>query len=139
MLFGAKLEQHLWYHEDNDENKRKDEVHRCVGLLPEFVEDSKLLMINEQKMAINFGTNSMHHQAVANVPPGAELLIWTDENLPKNRTVFPFKAKDQNMKIEGLLYNDYPIASVQYHPEELSSDSYTVDLINDLIKCSKNY
>lgn len=139
VLFGAKLHQHLWFHEENEENKRKEEVHRCVGFLTELDEENKTIVINERSMAVNFGTNSMHHQAVKTIPEGADLLIWTDESLPKNRTVYSYRPKEPGMKIEGLIYRDYPIITVQYHPEELIADTYTVDLINDLIKCSKNY
>ena len=131
----------MWYHEESNENKRYEEVHRCVGYLPYFNEETKTLSINEQLIATNFGTNSLHHQAVSTIPENANLLIWTDELLPKNRTIFAFKdnGKLTSMRIEGLLYKEYPIATVQYHPEELLEDTYTVDLINDLIKCSKNY
>lgn len=139
VLFGAKLHQHLWLHEENEESKRKEEVHRCVGFLTELDEENKAMTINKGSMAVNFGTNSMHHQAVATIPEGADLLIWTDENLPKNRTVYSYRPRETGMKIEGLIYKDYPIITVQYHPEELIGDTYTVDLINDLIKCSKNY
>lgn len=137
-MFGGKLEQHLWYHEENSSEKRGDIVHQCVGFLSNFDEEKKLVVIGG-KMGKNFGTNSMHHQAVSVVPKNAKVLIWTDERLPKNKTVYAFDPKDDDLKIEGLIYEDYPIATVQYHPEELPGDSYTVDLINDLIKCSKNY
>jgi len=137
-LFGAKLEQHLLFHEYNSEEKRKDITHQCVGFLTNRNEETSLLEINEKNLASNFGTNSMHHQAVSTIPQGADLLIWTDERLPKNRTVYSYDPKDHLMKIEGLLYKEYPIATVQFHPEELADNMYSVDLINDLIKCSKN-
>jgi gamma-glutamyl-gamma-aminobutyrate hydrolase PuuD len=63
-----------------------------------------------------FKTNSIHHQHV--------------EVVPSNATVIAYHSEDKI--VEALKYNNKPIASVQWHPEEIH-DEFSTNLIIDLL------
>ena len=140
-LFGAKLEQNLTYHDTTNPDKRWEVAHRVCGYVTDYDVSTKKVVFetnSEGKMFWkNFGTNSLHHQAVMVPPSNAKVLLWTDEEYPKKEICFPFDPENPYHKIEGLLYTDFPIATVQHHPEEVK-DAFSAELINNLIQCSPN-
>lgn len=136
VLYGAKLEQDLIFHERSSEEKRWEVAHRTVLRKLEIDEEEKILTTT--KYAVNIGTNSLHHQAVITVPDNAVVIAWTDEKLPKNSTVFPYDPGNKYHAIEGLAYTHAPIVTVQWHPEEMDTVE-VFEIIDDLIKCSPNF
>lgn len=119
--FGGRLLQHMW-HETNDDNEREKRVHRVAAL-------------GKGGITIFPSVNSMHHQIVS-VPPKNAIVsmryISDDEFKDRKKngltTIDSLKEND----IEGLIYTDYPAASVQHHPEEIW-DEYSQMLIEHLL------
>jgi len=123
--FGAKLIQHLSGHDQNKEDERNYLIQSLAYLHTEVEDD--LLVVRDVQERID--VNSMHHQAVENCPDNATVAAWTCEiySNTKNNSAWmssykykghlpSFLPNNRKHIIEALVYNDYPIASVQWHP-----------------------
>lgn len=144
--FGAKLIQHLSGHDQNKEDERNYLIQSLAYLHTEVEDD--LLVVRDVQERID--VNSMHHQAVETCPANATVAAWTCEIYSNSKgnsawmSSYKYKGHlpsflPNNRKhiIEALVYNDYPIASVQWHPEEIH-DEFSDGLIAMLIACSNS-
>lgn len=126
--FGSKLIQHLSGHVQNKEDERDLLIQSLAYLSTET--DGNVLAVSDMQYRIN--VNSMHHQAVMNVPENASVAAWTSDEYCtskgkegwyssyKYKGHLPdFKPDNRYYIIEALVYNNYPIASVQWHPKIL--------------------
>lgn len=96
------------YHETNDDDREKL-IHNIIFRSP----GGKLDVMK---------TNSMHHQVVDRRPENSIVSAYYIEQdeikrRHKNGTL-GFKYLEGN-HIEGLIYTNYPAASVQWHPKSL--------------------
>ena len=78
---------------------------------------------NRHKQA--FKVNSLHHQAINVLGSNLEPLLWASVNKP-SRTTVPGV-------VEAFRHTHYPIAGVEWHPEELFNATYTDGLIRSLL------
>lgn len=124
VIFGASLTQHM-EHESNSSYDRTKLVHKVIsevdnlkvaGYDPKVVYHHKGRSFPATK--VNFEVNSIHHQAVAEVPADAILLASYDGKLDKS--------------IEALHYPKHKITTVQWHPEEIH-DKPSIAFINHLM------
>lgn len=116
VYMNGKLNQHM-YHETNPTDDRNKKVH---GL--KFSNMFQVPGLQEFKNKLgnkDYKVNSIHHQTV-------------DENfLPENATILAKHEKDD--EIEAITYYpDYPIHTVQWHPEQIY-DPFAITLINHLL------
>lgn len=123
--FGSELIQHLSGHDQNKEDERNYLIQSLAFL--ETTMQNDLLIVGDKQERID--VNSIHHQAVKNCPANATVAAWTCEiySNTKNNSAWmssykykghlpSFVDNDRRYIIEALVYNDYPIASVQWHP-----------------------
>lgn len=102
--FGGTLSQHM-YHETSV--KTRDELVHEI----KYGVDSKFYKIK---------VNSLHHQVVDKVGEGLKVIARYSE-------------KEGKKDIEALIHKELPIASVQYHPEELYFNELANSLVEDLL------
>ncbi len=116
VFFGAKLIQHM-YHETNRDD-RTIEVHkaRIVADLPKI----------EIKFNKTFGINSLHHQIVNERSLNKDEAVVTSIYQPKT-------GNTSDIQVESIVYKNYPIATVQWHPEEIN-DLYSIRCAQYLLK-----
>lgn len=115
VLMGGTLLQHM-YHETNEEKDRRELVHYLHTFIPGEPHTRRVLKIN-----------SLHHQVVSKIPEDvANVIGWY-----ASKKEWTLRTK-RDQTIEALLYKDYPIASVQWHPEEIY-DEFSDMLITDLL------
>ena len=129
--FGAQLIQDLGRsHDSNADNDRRELIQSLAFYNTETTNNKLLFVPENNQMRINI--NSMHHQAVKTCPDNAEVIGWTVEEYVASKgdkkgcymssskyptTALPeFKEGNPHHIIEALMYKDYPIASVQWHP-----------------------
>ena len=142
--FGSKLIQHLSGHDQNKEDERHYLI-QSLAYLRTNINGNLIEVTNNQE---RIDVNSMHHQAVENCPNNAVVAGWTCEaySNTKNNSCWisshkykgdlpEFIPNNKKYIIEALVYNNYPIGSVQWHPEEIH-DEFSENLINQLILCS---
>lgn len=107
--FGGTLSQHM-YHETSF--KTRDELVHEINY--KIKEGDKVIRYKDK-------VNSLHHQVVDVVGDGLKVIARYVE---KNGVVGD---------IEGFVHRELPIASVQYHPEELVINDLANSLMRDLI------
>jgi gamma-glutamyl-gamma-aminobutyrate hydrolase PuuD len=113
--FNATLQQHM-YHETNKVDKRGENVHN---------------ILYRNQGAYNYtkeGCNSIHHQVVSQFQFPEELKVIARYIEDKTN-----KINTKGM-IEAMVHRVLPVASVQFHPEEL----FTNGLSNKLVECLLN-
>lgn len=115
--FGAELIQDM-YHETNDPKKRGEEVHKAS-----IVTNLKNIRLHQNH---NFGINSIHHQTVNG--------STVDHNEAIVTAVYANKQgkTERSNHVEAIAYLNHPIASVQWHPEEIW-DAYSLRVIRFLL------
>lgn len=114
--FGGTLLQHMW-HETSKHDQRDELVHYI-----------HFKYLNNRG---SFKSNSLHHQVVSYIDPTiAEVIGWYGGNKKE------FKLRENRIDtIEALWYINYPIASVQWHPEEIW-DAFSIRLVDELLEQS---
>ena len=120
VAFGGKLIQDLWEnnydHITNGEDRQKL-VHK-VKTNHYFAKNINL------KLPVSFEVNSLHHQ------------VMDHDNLPQVGGILA-QETNLNCKRDGVIeaytyFPEFPIHSVQWHPEEIE-DEFSVSLINHLL------
>ncbi|MFW6311394.1 MAG: gamma-glutamyl-gamma-aminobutyrate hydrolase family protein [Nanoarchaeota archaeon] len=107
--FGGTLNQHM-YHETSFKS-RSELVHEVRYKIKS---DGKTILYTNK-------VNSLHHQVIDEV--GKDL-----------RVVARYHDKNRLYDVEALIHEQLPIASVQYHPEELHTDNLANSLMYDLLE-----
>lgn len=115
--FGAKLIQHM-SHEENPSYDREKIMHQVL-INKKVLNDSFFSRPLRVEMQ---GVNSIHHQVVDRVP---------EEAICAAR----YNGKLSPDYIEALVYPEYNIATVQWHPEEIN-DEFSQKLIEELLSRS---
>lgn len=119
VFFGGTLTQHM-YHETSERN-RFDRVHN--------IEFYALVGGKSIYTYFKVGVNSLHHQSIDLLGEGLKAIaMYKPKEDPKLKNTL------DNQCIEAIVHTKYPIAAVQYHPEELGYDDLSDLLINDLLK-----
>jgi putative glutamine amidotransferase len=125
VLFGARLVQHMKFHDTNDPNDRAKGIHVICVLDSKFSDEMR--SNSKHSSVITTKVNSLHHQCVSGIDFPACLEI-----------VAAHKNKSGDV-IEAIQHKKLPIMAVQYHPEEMGHEFLSDYMIRTLIKKSKNY
>ena len=117
VFFKASLHQEM-YHETSDDKTRYELVHNILIT----GECQRILKLSFNKVKVN----SLHHQAIIR------------NTLPEELSVIAVYLGKLDNTVEAIAHTKLPIAGVQYHPEELSSDKLTESLIIKLLETKKS-
>ncbi|MFW6225396.1 MAG: gamma-glutamyl-gamma-aminobutyrate hydrolase family protein [bacterium] len=107
--FGGTLNQHM-YHETSFKSRSE-----LVHSIQYRINENGTTTIYTDKV------NSLHHQTVGEIGDGLKVIARYVDN--KN-----------TFDVEGLVHRELPIASVQYHPEELMTNDLANRLVYDLLE-----
>lgn len=127
VFFGGSLTQHLPYHETSTKH-RGELVHKVAPVEDYNPETSEYCKITA-KAGIE-EVNSLHHQGFTVGQLGKGLIpLYVAHNAGEDE-------KDE--LVEVMVHEKYPIASCQFHPEELEFEPITDSLLKNLLNVEEN-